>query len=86
MGNSRGGYRTTSKSTMAAYDKLPPTARFALQYATFDWATQPIWTKHRNGRRGYMTGADIAKGIARLDANRIAKDRRRHRNRYGYSS
>jgi hypothetical protein len=60
---------------MAAFDKLPPSARQALQDAAFDWATQPILTKHRHGRRGYMTGADIADSIARWDADEIAKDR-----------
>lgn len=62
---------------MAAYDKLPPTARRALQDAAFDWATQPILTRHRRGRRGYLTGKDIAKTIARRDADAIEKDRTR---------
>lgn len=59
---------------MAAYDKLPPTARLALQNAAFKWAAQPILSRHRNGVRGYVTGPDILKTIAHRDAKKIAKD------------
>ena len=38
MRNSKGTYSTTAKLTMAAYDKLPPSARKALQDAVFCWA------------------------------------------------
>jgi hypothetical protein len=73
MGNSKGSYCTTTKLTMAAYDKLPPSARKALQDAAFCWATQPILTRWRNGMPGYRTGKDIAKTIALFDKWELAK-------------
>ena len=77
MGNSSGGYSTTKERTFAAYDKLPPSARLALQNAAFDWAVQPIVTYWNKGRTGFKTGKEIAARIAEWDAKHIAKDRRR---------
>ena len=77
MGNSRGSYSTTRERTYAAYDKLPATAKLALQNAVFDWAVQPILTYWRNGRKGFKTGQEIAARIAEWDAKQIEKDRAR---------
>ena len=73
MGNSSGTYRTTTKNTMAAYDKLPPSARQALQDAVFCWATQPIPTRWRNGLPGYRNGKEVARTIAAIDKRALAK-------------
>lgn len=73
MANSKGSYYSTTENSMAAYDKLPPTARKALQDAVFCWAPQPIVTRWRNGSKGYKTGADIAKTVAQWDRNKLAK-------------
>lgn len=73
MSNSRGSYRSTIENSMAAYDKLPPSARKALQDAVFCWAPQPIVTYWRNGRKGFKTGADIAKSVAKWDRDALAK-------------
>jgi hypothetical protein len=59
---------------MAAYDKLPPTARKALQEAAFSWAVQPIRTRHNRGKKGFRTGAEIAATVARWDTQKIKKD------------
>lgn len=77
MGNSTGSYRARRENSMAAYDKLPPTARLALQRAVFAWAPQPILTQWRNGRKGYKTGKDIAAKVAQWDAEQITRDRKR---------
>lgn len=73
MSNSKGSYTTTPERTMAAYDKLPPSARKALQDAIFCWATQPIYSRWRDGRRGYKTGKDIAARIAEWDQKKSRK-------------
>ena len=73
MGNSKGSYSTTKERTMAAYDKLPATARKALQDALVDWASQPIYSRWRDGRKGYKTGADIAARVAEWDRQQLAK-------------
>jgi hypothetical protein len=73
MSNSRGSYATTSQRTMAAYDKLPPSARKALQDAVVSWAVQPIYSRWRDGRKGYKTGSEIAARVAEWDAKQIAK-------------
>lgn len=74
MANSTGSYRSTVVNLMAAYDKLPPTARAALANAAWDWATQPLLTGWRKGRPGFRTGAEIAAKIARADADETGKD------------
>lgn len=58
---------------MAAFDKLPPTARKALADATFDYAVQPILTKWRKGHPAMRTGEQIAQMIAQWDAKALAK-------------
>ena len=73
MGNSRGSYPTTKERTMAAYDKLPPSARKALQDALVDWAVQPIYSSWRNGRKGFKTGSDIAARVAEWDQKQLSK-------------
>ncbi len=75
--NSKGSYKTTQKNMMAAFDKLPPTARAALANAAFNWAPQPIRTHWNRASKGYRNGAEIAATIARWDADKIAKDRSR---------
>lgn len=73
MGNSRGSYYSKRENSLAAYDKLPPTARLALQQAAFDWAPQPILTRWRNGRKGYKTGKDIAARVREWDHKRTKR-------------
>jgi len=70
MGNSRGSYYSKRENSLAAYDKLPPSARQALQNAAFDYAPQPIVTAWRNGRKGFKTGGEIAARVAEWDAKR----------------
>jgi hypothetical protein len=77
MGNSRGSYYSTAENKYAAYDKLPPSAKKALQDAAFDWAVQPIKTYWTQGRKGFKTGKDIAARVAEWDKKHIAKDRKR---------
>ena len=75
--NSKGSYRTTAKLTMAAYDKLPPSARKSLLDAVFCWATQPILTRWRNGMPGYGSGKDVAKTIRAMDGRALAEQRKK---------
>jgi Family of unknown function (DUF6525) len=72
MGNSKGNYRSTTKNRMAAFDKLPPSARKALADAVVCWAPQPLLTRWRRGLPGYRTGAEIADMIAKWDRVEIA--------------
>ena len=58
---------------MKAFDKLPPTARAALANAVENWVPQPILTWHRRGRKGYVTGADIAKSVEGWNVKELAK-------------
>jgi hypothetical protein len=81
MSNSQGSYCVTSENNMKAYDKLPPSARKALQDAVFDWACPPIVTRWRNGRKGYKTGKDLAARIAEWDQKKLAKRGRQNRPR-----
>ena len=74
MGNSRGSYRTTRENSMAAYDKLHPAVRLALQEAMFCWAPQPIRTAlNRN-----VAPKDMVRSIAKWDADHAAKTRVRY--------
>lgn len=77
MGNSSGSYYSKRENTMAAFDKLPPTARAALANAAFDWAPQPIVTQWRRGTKGMKTGQEIAAKVAEWDAKAIARNRAR---------
>lgn len=77
MGNSSGSYRSTPERSMAAFDRLPPTARKALREAAFNWATQPILTQFRRGVRGYVTGEQIAESISKWDRDQKIKEARR---------
>lgn len=77
MGNSSGSYRSSRENSLAAFDKLPPSAREALANAAFDWAPQPIVTSWRRGVTGMKTGKEIAARVAEWDAQQIAKDRSR---------
>lgn len=74
MSNSNGSYRTTPKLMMAAFDKLPPTARQAIANAAFSWAPQPVLTRWRRGVPGYHTGKAIATKVQEWDRKQIAKD------------
>ena len=75
--NSKGTYRTAAKLSMAAFDKLPPSARKALADAVFSWAPQPVLTRWRKGLPGYRSGPDIAKTIARWDKKHLSKPENR---------
>lgn len=77
MSNSKGSYRVTDENNMKAYDKLPPSARKALQDAAFNWAAPPVVTYWRNGRKGYKTGKEIAARVVEWDAKHHAKDAKR---------
>jgi hypothetical protein len=74
MGNSKGNYYSTTENRMAAFDKLPKSAREALANAAFSWAPQPIVTRWKRGDRGYKTGPSIAKLIPKWDEDKHAKD------------
>lgn len=76
-GNSNGGYASTPELTMRAFDNLPPTARAALRDAAICWATQPILSRHRDGRKGYRLGKDVAATVAGWDKARHTKDARK---------
>jgi Family of unknown function (DUF6525) len=71
MSNSKGNHYCTPESDMRAYDKLPPTARQALQQAAFDWAAGPLLRRWNNARPGYKNGREIAKTIAAWDKNKV---------------
>lgn len=73
MSNSQGSYCVNSVNQMKAYDKLPPSARKALQDSLCDWACPPLMTYWRNGRKGFKTGKDIAARIAEWDAKKLSK-------------
>ena len=75
MGNSKGSYRSTRENLMAAYDKLPPSARKALQDAAFNWAPQPIVTHWRRGT--FKTGEVIAAKVVDWDRDHIRKTAKR---------
>lgn len=74
MSNAFGGYRTTTKNSMAAYDKLPSSARAAMANAAFDWAPQPFVTGfERRGR--WKNGKELAAYIVELAAYIVTLDR-----------
>lgn len=75
MGNSSGSYRSTTVNSVAAFDKLPPSARHALANANFDWAPQPLVTLWRNGR--FKTGPELAAFIRRFDEEETVKKARK---------
>lgn len=50
---------TDREHMMAAYDKLPPLARKALQDAIADWVPQPLLTGFRRGRTEQQLAAII---------------------------
>lgn len=75
MSNSSGSYRSTRENSMAAFDKLPPTARAALANAAINWAPQPFRTRWMRGLKGYRTGPEIAETVVRIDTAQIKKDR-----------
>lgn len=62
---------------MAAFDKLPRSARQALANAAICWATQPFLSRHRRGAKGYRTGREIAERVAWADRNQHEKDAKR---------
>lgn len=72
MSNSSGGYRTTAKNAMAAFDKLPSSARAALANAAFQWAPQPFVTDWRRGR--WKNGKELAAYIVELDRSEVGKE------------
>jgi Family of unknown function (DUF6525) len=84
MGNSvDGGYRTTEKLSMRAFDKLPKSAREALAGAIENWVPQPILTRHNNQRRGYETGAEIAATVDRWNREELATRENQRRRAVG---
>ena len=77
MSNGSGSYSVTSENQMKAYDRLPASARAALQDAAFDWAVPPIVTYWRNGRKGFQTGREIAARVAEWDKKKHDKNVKR---------
>ncbi len=74
MGNSvTGGYRTTAAKTMAAFDKLPPSARAALSGAVENWVCQPVLTRFNRRAKGFCNGPEIAETVARWNRDELAK-------------
>jgi hypothetical protein len=65
MSNTNGSYRSTLANVMNAYDKLPPSARRALQNTIFDWAPQPFATSFKKGL--FKTGPELAEYITSTD-------------------
>jgi hypothetical protein len=66
--------RASKANQWAAYDRLPPSVRAALQNAAFDWAPYPIHRAFENGQR---TAKETVKAIASWDAAQIKEDRKR---------
>jgi hypothetical protein len=66
--------RASKASQWAAYDRLPPSVRAALQNAAFDWAPYPIY---RAFERGQRTAKETVRAIAQWDADQIRQDRKR---------
>jgi hypothetical protein len=62
---------------MAAFDKLPPTARDALRDADHNWAASTILARWRRGVEGYQTGPAIASTVAEWDRWQHRDDVRR---------
>ena len=78
-GNCKGSYQTTKENMMAAYDKLPPTARLAFQNAVENWVPQPALTRWKRGTPGWKTGKDIAAKVAQWDAAELKRRARKRR-------
>ena len=66
--NVDGSYRSTRERIMAAFDKLPASARRELANSVENWATQPLLTGFRRGQRA----EDICARIRRWDAQELA--------------
>jgi hypothetical protein len=64
---------------MAAFDRLPASARVALANAAFCWAVQPVLTHWRRRWPGYKNGKEIAAKIQEWDRAHHAKDVKRGR-------
>lgn len=79
MSNGSGSYRVSDENQMKAYDKLPASARKALQDAAFNWAVPPVVTYWRNGRKGFKTGNEIAARVVEWDRKSHVKDAKRGR-------
>jgi hypothetical protein len=60
---------------MAAFDKLPASAREAFREALFNYATYPIWRAWERGE--YKTGKMLAKKIRSWDATVLKREARR---------
>lgn len=77
MSNSKvkGGSTSYAKKEdqMAAYDKLPPSLRAALQNADNNWAAYPIARWFNNGKGERARAAYWVKQIARWDKEQRAK-------------
>jgi hypothetical protein len=59
---------------MAAYDRLPPAARQALQDAVFDWAPYPILCRIRRGAYSHRGGsAAIVRDVRRWDREALRR-------------
>src|SRR5262249_49820225 len=64
--NATGSYRSTRKNHFAAYEKLPPMVRKALQDAAFDYAAQPFLKLWRDG----MSVSALVKMIKTMDCQK----------------
>jgi hypothetical protein len=73
----RGRYFIGRHPDLWYFDRLPPTARRALANAMFNWSAGAIHGAWRRRMRGFKTEADIARGVAKADANQVRKDRKR---------
>lgn len=61
--------------TMEYYDRLPKSARQALQDARFDWATRSLLRSFEAGR--FKDGKRLAKHIEEIDLAAAVKERKR---------
>lgn len=80
-----GGFRSGSVSTasnesqMAAFDKLPASAREAFRDALFNWATYPVWRRWERGE--YKTGKELAKAVRSWDAKQLKREAARRKSK-----
>jgi hypothetical protein len=72
MGNSSGSSHETR--TLAYYDRLPKSVRFAVQNARFDWALR-WWLK--KFEEGSMSADELVKRVHAADRELSAKERRK---------
>jgi|GEM_PF-2088595 len=73
MSNSNAASRVTyEKRTMAYYDRLPKSVRYAVANARFDWTLSKLL---RAFERGQASAADLVGAVERMDKIESAKTR-----------